>query len=125
MLAKIPSGDLVACAYFCCNHREFMFTCVLTVGFKAYATGTVSTVRSWDYSRTRFTQESARADQGAPRFPPASVLDPPFAGVLDELYENQNRLSELLLGGLAETLELPSETLKGETVCVRISAVCD
>jgi isopenicillin N synthase-like dioxygenase len=77
----------------------------------AYAAGSVSTVRGWDYSRTRFTQEAS--DATAPRYPPASVLDPPYAEVLDTLYENQNKLSELLLVGLAETLELPSETLKG------------
>ena len=53
----------------------------------AYEVGKQSSAHSWDYSRTRFTLGAG--DSLAATYPGADVLQPPFATVLDELYERQ------------------------------------
>lgn len=77
----------------------------------------MSTVRAWDYSRTKFTQASPTSTEptGATvvdnRYPTEDVLRPLYTHVLDELYSKQNLLAEMLLVGIAEMLSLPSTTL--------------
>eukprot|EP00037_Helgoeca_nana_P020078 m.198238 g.198238 ORF g.198238 m.198238 type:complete len:296 (-) comp25124_c0_seq4:535-1422(-) len=84
---------------------------------QAYGAGAVSTVRAWDYSRTKFTQASPTSTEptGATvvdnRYPTEDVLRPSYTHVLDELYSKQNLLAEMLLVGIAEMLSLPSTTL--------------
>jgi len=68
-----------------------------------YEKGTKSSVRSWDYSRSRFTG-------GSSMYPPVEVLDPPYADFLDELYDRQNELGSALMIGFAEMLGLPRDT---------------
>ena len=79
-----------------------------------------ATVCGWDYSRTRFSLGNAddsapeRYDDPAsdPRYPPASLLEPAFAVVLDELYHRQNGLSRILLSGMEAALDLPERVLR-------------
>jgi len=78
-----------------------------------YEKGTVSAVRSWDFSRTRFT-----LGQGENKYPEADVISPPYAQVLNELYSKQDVLAVCLLTVFAEMFSLPSHTFtdmfKGE-----------
>ena len=74
------------------------------------ASGAVANVCGWDYSRARFSLGSS-GEEGDARYPPASTLSPPFANVLDELYERQNKLARVLMTGLEAALELPERTL--------------
>ena len=76
-----------------------------------------ATVRGWDYSRSRFSLAKSTAQEPSsdpvsdPRYPPASVLSPPFGAVLDELYARQDVLARALLGGFERALGLPDRTL--------------
>ena len=76
----------------------------------AYEAGTVSTVRAWDYSRTRFTLASGDPINSN-RYPGAEVIEPPYHEVLDDLYERQNALGAALMSAIAEFLGLPAATL--------------
>lgn len=70
-----------------------------------YQAGTVSTVRSWDFSRTRFT-----LGNGENQYPGEEVISPPYAQVMNELYSKQDVLAMALLPVFAEMFNLPSTT---------------
>eukprot|EP00697_Spironema_sp_BW2_P017746 gnl/Spiro4/9534_TR5052_c0_g1_i1.p1 gnl/Spiro4/9534_TR5052_c0_g1~~gnl/Spiro4/9534_TR5052_c0_g1_i1.p1 ORF type:complete len:379 (-),score=68.91 gnl/Spiro4/9534_TR5052_c0_g1_i1:77-1171(-) len=78
----------------------------------AYEANTKSSVRGWDYSRTRFTGNNAAGAGGSGKaansYPNLPNFD--FASLCDELYERQNPLGELLLTAFADMFNLPSDT---------------
>lgn len=68
-----------------------------------YETGTTSTVRAWDYSRTNFKSKKSK-------YPPEEVISPSFETFLDDLYERQNRLGEVLMSAFEDMLGLRKDT---------------
>jgi isopenicillin N synthase-like dioxygenase len=75
----------------------------------AYDPSTISSVRAWDYSRTRFTLKKSDAPQQN-RYPSADLVKPSYVDFLDDLYERQNVLGQALMVAFAECLELPERT---------------
>mmetsp|Transcript_65419 Transcript_65419/g.182016 ORF Transcript_65419/g.182016 Transcript_65419/m.182016 type:complete len:400 (+) Transcript_65419:35-1234(+) len=73
-----------------------------------YEPGSVSTVRSWDYSRARFTLGGSVS--AAERYPSGELVQPSYADFLDDLYERQNVLARGLMVAFAEMLTLPPRT---------------
>jgi len=71
----------------------------------AYDEKAVSTVRAWDYSRTRFSL-SVEENQ----YPGIDVVQPAYGPFLDDLYERQNVLARGLMAAFEEMLELPAGT---------------
>lgn len=77
------------------------------------------TVCGWDYSRVRFSLGSGQGPQvggdtatGDARYPSATDgLSPPFATVMDDLYERQNALGRVLLAGFEDALGLAPRAL--------------
>eukprot|EP01062_Namystynia_karyoxenos_P017174 TRINITY_DN16302_c0_g1_i1.p1 TRINITY_DN16302_c0_g1~~TRINITY_DN16302_c0_g1_i1.p1 ORF type:complete len:387 (+),score=93.59 TRINITY_DN16302_c0_g1_i1:81-1163(+) len=71
----------------------------------AYEAGSSASVRSWDYSRTRFTG----GDTAWPDLPsPLPGLG--YEGFMDDLYARQDALARALMTGFADMLGLPSDT---------------
>uniref|UniRef100_A0A7R9VJY9 Fe2OG dioxygenase domain-containing protein n=1 Tax=Pseudictyota dubia TaxID=2749911 RepID=A0A7R9VJY9_9STRA len=75
----------------------------------AYDPTTVSSVRAWDYSRTRFTLKKSD-DPNQNRYPGSDLVEPDYVSFMDDLYERQNKLGRALMVAFAECLELPSRT---------------
>merc|ERR1711862_745722 len=62
-----------------------------------------------DYSRTRFTLKR-KDDPNRNRYPGIDLVNPDYVSVLDDLYERQNQLGNVLMKAIAECLNLPSHT---------------
>ena len=77
------------------------------------ATDAVASVSGWDFSRQRFSLGNSDATTPIGDLYPgvSDGLDPPFATVMDDLYERQDRLGRVLLRGFEEALDLPQRTL--------------
>ena len=74
----------------------------------AYEQSSTSSVRAWDYSRTRFTGST----QSANVYPDARALSPPFVKFLDDLYDRQDVLGNCLLRAFADMFSLPANTFQ-------------
>lgn len=66
--------------------------------------GTTSSVRSWDYSRSRSCEGKGN------QYPAKDIVSKSFEVFLDDLYERQNALGSALMTAFAEMLDLPSDT---------------
>mmetsp|Transcript_13182 Transcript_13182/g.15391 ORF Transcript_13182/g.15391 Transcript_13182/m.15391 type:complete len:349 (-) Transcript_13182:32-1078(-) len=69
-----------------------------------YVQGTTSSVRSWDYSRSRSCEGKGN------QYPAKDIVSKSFEVFLDDLYERQNALGSALMTAFAEMLDLPSDT---------------
>lgn len=75
----------------------------------AYDPNTISSVRAWDYSRTRFTLKKSDEPQQN-RYPETDLIEPSYVDFMDDLYERQNVLGHALMVAFAESLGLAGHT---------------